>query len=89
MHSRIYIAILALALLLLVLLVFASPSVDLPSTALRAQRAAVLVFLAIALVQHRVRFRLPDALPSSSGLLSGVPRNPSSGRLSLTCALLC
>lgn len=76
--------------LLAVAAVFVSPSVDLPTTALNAQRAAVLVFLSIIFAAHRILMR-PRSVRGNALFVSeaGASPVPFSGQPTLTCALLC
>jgi hypothetical protein len=77
-----------LVLLLAVLVVFVSPVADLPGTALRAQQAATLIILSIAVAAHCV---LLQFLIPVHRLVIGVfaPVAPLSSPSTATSVLLC
>jgi hypothetical protein len=81
--------IVTLVLLVAVLVVFVSPVAALPGTALRAQQAAMVIFLSIALAAHRILVRFFSAPLHSIVASVPAPAAPLSSPSILTCVLLC
>lgn len=85
--------LLVIVLLLVLGAVFFAPSVNLEPTALRAERAAAILFLAIFIASHFFAGPCPTLMFRKCGICAGENPNPTldnpSGLIDLYCARLC